>query len=52
MFSNLLALWLEKYHILTKELQTYDSAREISNFDWKTFYVESFQIRNVTTSGA
>lgn len=35
MFSNLSALLLEKFSILTKQLQTYDSAREISYFDGK-----------------
>lgn len=33
MFSNLLALLLGKVKVLTKQLQTYDSAREISNCD-------------------
>lgn len=47
MFSNLLALLLEKFSILTKQLQIYDSAREVSNFDGKIFYLESFQVRNV-----
>lgn len=47
MVSNLLALLLGKFSILTKQSQTYDSARKSSNFDWKIFYLGSFQIRNV-----
>lgn len=46
-FSNLLALLLGKFSILPKQLDIYDSAREISNVDQKIFYLESFQVRNV-----
>ena len=36
-YSNLLCLLLGKFHIMTKQLQTYDRAREIGNFDWRIF---------------
>ena len=46
-YSNLLCLLLGKFHIMTKQLQTYDRAREIGNFDWRIFCIESLQVRNV-----
>jgi len=33
LYSNLLSLLLGKFRIMTKQLQTYDRAREIGNFD-------------------
>lgn len=48
-----MALLLGKFSILPKQLQIYDSTREISNFDWRIFfYLEFFHTRNVTMFGA
>ena len=46
-YSNLLAVLLGKFSIMTKQLQIYDRAREIGNFDRTIFCIESLQVRNV-----